>query len=761
MGLAQQGVRGSERQAADTSGSEFFNQRILPVLEQECFECHSARADAVEGGLRLDSPDATRNGGDSGPSIVPNDPDESLLLQAINYDGLEMPPDAKLPDSVIRDFHTWVNLGAPDPREEPVDGLFAEPDYAQARQFWAFQPVRASSIPSINSESWPRGAIDHFVLAKLEAHGLSPAAEATKATLVRRLHFDLLGLPPTPEQISEFVQDRSADAYERLVDRLLASPHYGERWGLHWLDVVRYAETEGFEYDRMLPDAWRYRDYVVRSFNENKPYDRFLTEQVAGDELDPEHHEFRIAVGFHRLGPVRRNAGNQNVASSRNEVLTERTDIIGTAFLGLTIGCARCHDHKFDPVSQRDYYQLQAFLAASREANLVLASEEEQRARSSVAKGIEKRIARLKKQLETQTGSKEQATRDRILKLEEQLPPPLPTICSIVNDADKRTKVHVLRRGEWGQQMQPVGMRAPGVLVADDCEELPIETTNPRTELAKWLASPDNPLTPRVIVNRVWQHHFGLGLVSTTNDFGENGARPSHPDLLDYLAQNLIRGGWRLKEFHRQIVLSSTYRQSHLASSYALAQSKDPDNSLLWKFSRRRLSAEEIRDAMLAVSGQLNEKLTGRGVMLPVDQELVDQLYKPSQWEVTRDLAEHGRRSIYLVAKRNLKLPFMEVFDQPAALTSCARREQSTHAPQALELLNGRMVNQYADEFAARLRMDAGDDAGLQVERAYELATGRSPSAEERQLAARFIDDVSLREFCLAVFNLNDFLHVD
>ena len=395
-----------------------------------------------------------------------------------------------------------IGLAGPSPR------VSAGPPDGNAGDFWAFCPLAHTRPPALSE---PRGGcspVDCFIFRAIEEHGLAPAPPADRRTLIRRVTFDLLGLPPTPEEVEEFVDDSRPDAYERLVERLLASPHYGERWGQHWLDVVRFAETEGFEYDRTLAGAWRYRDYVIRCFNEDKPYDRFLTEQLAGDEIDPGDHELRIAAGFHRLGPVRRNAGNQEVASSRNEVLTERTDIIGSAFLGLTIGCARCHDHKFDPIPQKDYYRLQAFLAATQEDDIVLAAADEQARWTERTEGIQKQIDALKKQIADLTGDERERAQQRIEELEDQLPPPLPTICSIRNAPDERTPIHVLRRGDWDTPGEPVGMRALGVLVSREAPELPPATSRPRSELAAWLVGPAQPLTARVLVNRIWQHHF-------------------------------------------------------------------------------------------------------------------------------------------------------------------------------------------------------------------------------------------------------------
>ncbi len=736
----------------------FFEQKIQPILAAKCYQCHSAQAAEVEGGLRLDTRDTIRGGGDSGPAVIAGDADNSLLLARILSADEPMPPDERLSAKVVADIRQWILDGAADPREVPS---VVDPDYSEARQYWAFQPVVIPQLPTVEQPAWPRDPIDLFILAKLEQHQLSPAPAAAPNTLMRRLYFDLIGLPPTPQQVDEFVRNPTDDHYQRIVDRLLESPQYGERWAQHWLDVVRYAETEGFEYDRTLPDVWRYRDYVIESLNCDKPFDLFVTEQLAGDEIRPGDAEMRIAAGLHRLGAVRRNAGNQMVASSRDEVLTERTDIVGSVFLGLTIGCARCHDHKFDPIPQQDYYRMKAFFAASLEDNISLLDEAESERRRLLKEDIEQQITELKKILPELDGDDERQVRDEIEQLEQQLPPSGPMICSITNDTDHVWAIQVLRRGDPNLGGPEVGMRNLGVLGGDARPELPLDTPNPRSQLARSLTDPTHPLTSRVIVNRLWQQHFGTGLVSTANDFGRNGSPPSHPELLDFLAAQLVAKGWHLKALHRQIVLSSTYRQSSQAHGAQRAFNIDADNRLLWRYPRRRLSGEEIRDAMLAVSGKLNPQMGGPSVALPVEQELIDQLYKPTQWAVASDPQEHFRRSIYLFAKRNLRLPFMEVFDQPSAQTSCAARVQSTHARQALELLNGPMTNTMAEAFADRLVVDVGRQPAALVGRAYELVASREPNQREARLAQRFIQEVGLKEFALAMFNINPFLYVD
>ncbi len=749
----------------------FFESHVRPLLVKRCYECHSPQSDQFEGGLRLDTRAGIRAGGDSGPAVVPGDIDRSLLMSAIRYDGIEMPPDKQLPDSEIDILQRWIRMGAPDPRDGPAATGSSSIDLARASQFWSFQRVGDPLPPQVKAQDWSNTSIDPFVLNKLEATGLQPAPGASRAELIRRMAFDILGLPPTPDEIDRFVADNSPDAIERLVDRLLASPRYGERWGQHWLDVARFAETEGFEYDRTVLGAWRFRDYIINALSGGMAYDQFLTEQVAGDELPTQNHDTLIAATFHRLGAVRRNAGNQEVAGSRNEVLTERTDIIGSAVLGLTIACARCHDHKFDPISQRDYYSLQAYFAASHENEVPLVSPDDFRRWQQTASATQKKIDGLKKELALQTGAVEAATMRQIEALEKQLPEPVPIISTVRNEFDKQTPIHVLKRGEWSMPGDKAAPNVPAILQqalaaaqVGSAHGPKVDTVadlnSPRQSLARWLTEPTNPLTARVFVNRIWLYHFGRGIVASPNDFGFNGQRPSHPELLDHLARRFIDSGWQIKPLHRLILLSSTYQQSSASPMRQKAIQIDPNNALLWRFTKRRLSAEELRDAMLSVSGQLSLVAGGPSIMLPVEQPLIDQLYNPSQWQVSADPSQNARRSVYLIAKRNLRLPFMEVFDQPTLTVSCARRESSTHAPQALELLNGQISNQLADAFADRLMREAGQDLSRSIEIAYRLVAGREPTAVERQLAAGFLATESRREFTLAMFNLNSFLYV-
>ncbi len=631
---------------------------------------------------------------------------------------------------------------------------------AVERRHWAFQPRRVAMAPRLGPNSTQ--PIDAFVRVKLGDKGLRPAPPADRATLIRRVYYDLTGLPPAPSEVEAFVRDHSAGAYEKLVDRLLKSQTYAERWAQHWLDVVRFAETDGFEYDTHRPDAWRFRDYVVKAFAEDRPYDRFVREQLAGDELDVASPELRAAAGFQRLGSLRKNAGNQEVASSRNEVMTEMTNIVGAAFLGVTLGCARCHDHKFDPIRHTDYYRMQSFFAPVHEKDMDLGTPEQRAVWSKAKQEHTAELKKLRAEMGKLTdGEAKGRMLGKIRDLEETPPEPPPAIFSIGNDFDKATPIHVLARGDYQNKGAKVGMRPLGVLLPDGAPEWPADLKNPRTQLAAWITTPENPLTARVMVNRIWGYHFGRGIVSSPNDFGRMGGRPSHPELLDWLANRFVEGGWRVKPMHKLIMMSETYRQASESPSMApRGMTEDPENSLVWKFSRRRLEAEEIRDSMLAVAARLNLAVGGPSVIIPVDSELVNLLYKPAQWAVNKDLRDHDRRSIYMLHKRNLRVPMMEVFDAPDMQSSCARRESSTHAPQALELMNGAFANDVAKSLAARLDRE-GRTPAAQIDLAYRLAAGRAPTAKEAAIGATFLKTHPLSEFALAVLNLNAFLYVN
>jgi hypothetical protein len=724
---------------------------------------------------------------------------------------------------------------------------YTEPELkAKDREHWSFQaPVR----PPVPKTLFPTtNALDNFIRARLEKEGLKPAPPADRLTLVRRLSLDLTGLPPAPSIVNAFLKDDAPDAYEKLVDRLLASPHFGERWATHWLDVVRFAESNGYEIDADRPHAWRYRDYVVKGFNDDKPYDQFVREQIAGDELaaaaGAERTELLVATGVHRCGPVHLVSGNLDADVLRQEVLTEMVNGVGATFLGLTFACCRCHDHKFDPISAGDYYRLQAFFSAAKYVDVEFASEAERTARKKRVAEIEAKTGPLKAQIarldapvrERVTNQKrdalepkykdaldtaadkrtpEQRTlaahantlikvswdeilaampqgdlekrtalREELHALEAQLPPPLAAAWAIQNSAPATT--YVLKRGDAKRKTVAVRPAFPRVLTKGAAEQ------KSRSELADWLTKPDHPLTARVVVNRLWQHHFGRGLVSTPNDFGTRGAAPTHPELLDWLATELVEAKWSLKHIHRLIVTSATYRQASTADH---GLKVDPDNKLLWKMSRQRLSAEAIRDSILTVAGTLNPQVGGPSIKVPLEPEVYALLFTEGEpdglWPVTPDVKQHTRRSIYLFNKRNVRQPLLEVFDQPDTLNSCAVRPVSTFAPQALILMNSPFVHAQAKALAVTLVKDAGPDTDKQLSALYKRAVGREPNASERKLATTFLSEQvetirerirakqpvgidegelpagadlarvrALADLCVVIFNTHEFLYI-
>jgi hypothetical protein len=704
----------------------------------------------------------------------------------------------------------WIALGSVAASEPRTEIPFA----AEARAHWAFQPLQRPPVPQLTHHArtptsvGARAAhpIDAFIAAKLAERGLEPAPPATRAQLIRRVTFDLIGLPPAPEEIDAFVQDPSPDAWQTLVERLLASPHYGERWGRHWLDVARFAETDGFEHDAVRPHAWRYRDYVVRSFNADKPYDRFIQEQIAGDELFPDDPDALIATAFNLLGPDMVDSSDQ--VQRRLNTLNDMTDTTALAFLGLTAGCARCHDHKFEPLSQRDYFRLQAFFTPADFRNdLPVPSREERAAYEAAVQRYDaltkpqrdalaaleaphreqvfsQKLAKLNHEaqeahrtppekrttdqanLVLETERLVQVNEKEILKLmtedetarHKQLkeaigkvpkPPAVPLSQGLQPGRDPDAKTHLLIRGDYANRGEEVPPGVPTVLATSR------PASRNRAALAHWIASPDNPLTARVMVNRIWHHHFGRGIVGTSSDFGLKGDAPTHPELLDWLAAEFIAHGWSLKHLHRVILSSATYQQSSRASEAALA--RDPQNDLYSRWSRLRLEGEVIRDSLLAIGGKLNPKMGGPGVFPPIP----DDVFQGAKgWTVTRDAREHDRRSIYIFARRNLRFPFLEVFDAPDSNLSCSRRERSTTAPQSLTLLNAGEVLSATEALTARLRQEASSDAE-RVQLAYRLVLGRQPSPEEQKLAQEFLSRSPLSELCRALFNLNAFVYVD
>jgi hypothetical protein len=633
----------------------------------------------------------------------------------------------------------------------------------RAQHLWSFQPVRAVAPPSPKNNTWAKNPIDAFVLSKLRQGKLAPASSANRLTLLRRAYFDLVGLPPSQEQIEKFARDRRPEAYLELIERLLASPQYGERWGRHWLDVARYADTGGFEQDFLYQNAWQYRDYVIRAFNTDKPFNQFIQEQVAGDELWPDNPEATVATALYAIGPVMQESA---MISTQLEYdwLTDAADTTGAAFLGLTMGCARCHNHKYDPISQKDYFAMQAIFAASERPY----PEKVRETRLKVLNGF---LA--EKPLPNEFENDPRCT----LKTEKQYGLRL-------LHSETPLEVRLLRRGELSKPREVV---EPGVLtaLAADKAKPQLENVPParrRAALAKWLVSVDqNPLTPRVIVNRVWAWHFGEGLVRTPNDFGNQGETPTHPELLDWLARDFVEHGWSLKYLHRLIMLSSTYQQSSVAAN-ATATAQDPENRLLSHFPRRRLDADAIWDSMHASAGTLNLKQFGPPVVPPLTPEELTALFQSEEkWKVTKDPSEQNRRGVYLFVRRTFLFPMFDAFDPPEVMTSCARRMETVVPAQALALLNSRVSAEQSRALAVRLLKECGDKPDKVLARAWLLAFNRPITKEEKNRSLAFLKQresdlrakgapevaassdfrSALTELCLALFNANEFTYID
>ncbi|MCE9609790.1 MAG: DUF1553 domain-containing protein [Chthoniobacter sp.] len=795
-------------------GGRFFEEKIRPIFEEHCFKCHSHSAEKIKGGLVLDSRDGALTGGETGPALVSGEPAKSLLIEAVEQTShdLIMPPKksgGKLSAAQIEVLTEWVRMGAPYPPEtRPRMVTRARgPITDRDRAWWAFQPLAKAPPPAVAADGWSVNDIDRFIFQKLTTAGLQPAARATPAQLIRRITYDITGLPPTPEEVEAFVREcveegeregrrdgekagerpisqslpltfppsPKPSAYARLVDRLLASPRYGEHAARAWLDLVRYAESDGFKIDDYRPHAWRYRDYVIAAFNADKPYDRFVCEQLAGDELFPGDVEALAATGFLRHGIYEYNS--RDVAGQWTNILNDITDVSADVFLGLSLQCARCHDHKFDPILQKDYYRWQAFFApilipeevrvvtpelrAEHAAKLsaweekttdlrrqIAAIEDpanEKAAREAIKKfppetqTILNKLADERTPWETQIADlafrqvtyewqhlanyQSGSARDQLAALRKQLaafdqdrPPELPVIPSVSDVGPVAPPTFIPKKRTLGE----IAPGFPSVLAPEPARIEPTapDSTGRRAALARWLTQPGNPLTARLIVNRVWQQHFGRGLAASANDFGHLGQTPSHPELLDWLATRFLADGWSLKKLHRLILLSATYQQAATPApeTAALARTKDPENLLLAHARTRRLSAEQIRDSILAITGELDLRPGGPSVETAAP-----------------------RRTIFTKVLRNTRDPLLEVFDAPESFGSVPSREVTTTSTQALQMLNSATSLKYSATFARRLLRLAGADEKEFVAQGYRLALGRAPTTAERDAALAFL----------------------
>ncbi len=832
----------------------FFEREVRPILEKSCLGCHGVGSQL--GGLDLRSRESALKGGVRGAAFAPGKADQSLLYHFITGRRTPvMPPTGKLPPAQIEVLRRWLDGGAPWPSGRIED--------AQKQVWWSFKPPARPPVPQLKHAEWVRNPIDAFVLRKLRAEGLRPSPPATRRELIRRAYLDLIGLPPTPEKIAAFEKDPDPRAWEKVVDHLLASPHYGERWGRHWLDLVRYADSSGFEGDKDRPNAWRYRDYVIRAFNQDRPYDQFIREQIAGDEIRPGDTEALIATGYLACGVE--DFAMVKLPQTRADELDDLVSTTGSAFLGLTVGCARCHDHKYDPVTQKDYYRLQALFAPTERKEVDIPTPEERRAADERNREIDRELAPHRERLEAlrvkgtqaaiqggnakpndeqiaaalpeaerKTWNELQAT----IKGIEAKRPVLPKALIVTDKAPKWEPVHLHIRGDANHkgEVVPPGfiVSLPGGAQVVTAEAATPATTGRRRALADWLASRENPLTARVWVNRVWRQHFGRGLVNTPSNFGVNGELPSHPELLDYLASSFVAGdrgqesgiggsgwtqlsptprwgtphpdaaprrrqtaaasssrgshyalrnthyagaprppapnpqpptpnlAWSTKALHRLMLLSATYQQSSRPDDARMkaGMAKDPENRHYWRMPVRRLEAEAIRDSILTVAGTLNREMGGPPVYPPVDPSLRADTFQGVNWPEGEDSFKTRRRSVYVKVKRSLLLPQLEVFDCPEITSSVAQRNVTITPLQALTLLNDPLIVRQAGLFAERLRKEVGDEPRRQVERAYQLALGRTPTPAELQLSLRFLAKRPLADFCHAVLNLNEFIYV-
>ena len=780
--------------AAEPAASIDFVRDIQPLFARHCLECHAGERAAS--GLRLDIKSEALRGGDGhGPAILPGRPDDSPLVRFVHgaEPGMRMPPDdatsPPVPVEAATLLAAWVSAGAPWP-----DGVDTA-TLVDRRDHWSLRPVARPEPPAVADAAWPRGPIDRFVLARLEQAGLRPAAEADRRTWLRRVHLDLVGLPPTPEQIAAFLTDPAPDAHERVVDALLASPHYGERAAQHWLDVVRYADTHGYEVNTERPNAWHYRDWCVAAFNDDTPYDRFVREQLAGDTLGADAATgFLVTAAVLLPGQIGQDDASKRAA--RQDALADVIINASDTFLGLTVGCARCHDHKFDAISQHDYYALQACFAGVEYGDRPWRTPAADRLRAEAAgireriKALDTEIARLEADAATpsddadaddattrrdkaegdKTGrdkterEKAEAEKSRLQRQADAL------------DRDARVyagrfttphPVHLLHRGDPEQPRDAVAPCSPEVFAAVLAPvALPADApeSERRRALAEWLVDPRHPLTARVMVNRIWQWHFGTGLVESASDFGRLGTPPSHPALLDWLAAEFVAGGWSIKAVRRAIVLSATYRQGTGADPAGLTA--DADGRLLWRFPSRRLDAEAIRDSMLAASGRLDLTPGGRGFDLFKARGGLGG-FPP----IESFTAAGRRRMIYAHKIRMEKESVFGAFDCPDAGQPMPRRRQSTTPLQALSLFNSMFTLEEATAFAARVTADvergAGDPAARadtpdpvtrQIDRAFVLALGRPPDADEAAAAAVVVRGHGLATLCRALFNTNEFV---
>jgi mono/diheme cytochrome c family protein len=800
---------------------ELFNNEVVGILQRNCLKCHSGSE--PKGQLNLTRRDAILTGGESGPAVDADAVESSPLLLAINYDGYEMPPTGQLSPADIAVLTTWVKQGLPWPADLHEIEFEAEQGPPQvneeSKQFWSFRPPHKPVVPA--GTDWCRNEIDAFIAADLSAAGLTPSPQADPRALIRRATYGLTGLPPELEDVVAFEAEHSPEAWTLVIDRLLESPHYGEKWGRHWLDLVRYAETNSYERDGAKPFVWRYRDYVIRSFNDDKPYDQFLTEQLAGDELDVVTPDSLIATGYYRLG-----RWDDEPVDPEQAFYDDLDDIVTTTsqtFLGLTVNCARCHDHKIDPVPQRDYYRMLAFFrnvrrfgvrsaesvnaasvqeidrpedAARHRAALMRYESEVQSVQRDLKQiedkvkpdfsGVEhdefqyemNRVPIIEQRkgglLTEREVNRYRSLTNRLQKLNAERPSGRASALVVKEDVSRYLPTHVLLRGSPQAPGEEVTPGFPAVLSPPEITVPPpapgATTSGRRRALAAWLTDPKNPLTARVMVNRIWQYHFGRGIVRTTSDFGFQGAPPTHPELLDWLAVRFIEEGWSIKAMHRLIMNSATYQMSSAPNPASYAQ--DPTNDLFWRFDMRRLSAEEVRDSILWANGSLNlQSMFGPSIYTKIPDAVKAGQSRPGSGWGQSTPEERARRSIYIHVKRSLLDPVLESFDAADTDQTCPVRFVTTQPTQALGLMNSEFIQEQANVFARLLAEQTDGSPEAEVRLALQRTLQREPQPDEIERGLNLMEslqathgmshDQARHYFCLVALNLNEFIYLD
>ncbi len=807
---------------ADEASVQFYEEKIEPIFAKNCFKCHGNGK--AKGGLSLYTRDSLLKGGESGSAVDLQDHKASMILDALNYESYEMPPSGKLPQEQINLVAEWIKLGAPMPERTDVIEIKEEHGPPQVNEetknHWAFRPLKRTPVPQVENEKWQRNPIDAFVYQNLKANGLSPNTQAEKTTLVRRLYYNLLGLPPTPEQVAAFVNDTSPDAYEKQVDSLLDSPHYGEHWSRYWLDLVRYAESNSFERDNPKPFVWKYRDYVIRSFNDDKPYQQFILEQLAGDELEEVTPDSMTATGYYRLGQW-----DDEPADPKLAMYDELDDIIATTsqgMLGLSMNCARCHDHKLDPLPQADYYSMVAFFRNIRRYGVrsdpsvfersvrSIATKEEAAQHAEVVEKHNQQVAALRAELDAvenrireklvggeRDDFKNDSVRLRIIRshkgklinkkefdqyaatrkkwneLRNHPPKSAAQALAITEHGPEAPVTHVLIRGNPIAEGDVVEPAFPAVLTSFTPKIVPPadgKSSGRRLALARWITDETNPLPTRVIVNRIWQWNFGRGIVRTPNNFGLTGDAPTHPELLEWLAAEFLNNGQSMKALTKLMVMSNTWKMSSAPSQ--ASYDKDPVNNNYWRFDMRRLRAEEIRDSILAVNGTINlKKMYGPSIYPIIPPEVLAGQSRPGEGWGQSSEEDRRRRSIYIHIKRSLGVPLLTAFDVADTGFTCPVRFATTQPTQALGMLNSSFLNEEAEHFAKELKTEAGEETSKQVRLALNRIMQRAPTQQEidrglellKSLETEFNQDkeTALKNFCLMALNLNEFLYLD